>query len=170
MNRPNLNITINAKRALSRMLLLAALVAPLAAARATEWSFNLVGAPSALFDESPTGESISLTGACTFDPDKGMVQASGAVTVLNAADHPAPPLGTTLKGTWHATGFVSFIPGMLIISVHFDLALGAEQPNALLIVTEDGIQVTNFGPDKEEYTTMLGGSAQFHLHGKAEAP
>jgi len=164
MNRPNLNITINAKRALSRMLLLAALVAPVAAARADSWTFNLVGAPSALFDESPTGEYIRLTGAGTFDPVAGTVQASGSAVVFNAEDHPAPPLGPTLRGTWHATGFVSFVPGMLIISVHFDLALGAIHPNALLIVTEEGIQVTEFGPDHEGYTTMLGGSAMFHQH------
>jgi len=178
MKRPNLNITINAKRAVSRILLLAALAAPVAAARADVWSFNLVGAPSALDEESPTGEYIVLTGAGTFDADQNTVQASGSAVVFNAEDHPAPPLGPTLRGTWHATGIVSFTPdegahaghlgGTLVLNVHFDLALGAIAPNAALTIMEDGISVTEFGPDHEAYFALPGGSAVFHLHGQSE--
>lgn len=159
-------------------LLFAALLGSAAMAQAHVWSFNLINAPSALDEESKTGEYIQLTGAGTFDPDQGTVEASGSATVFNAFDHPAPPLGATLKGTWHATGFVSFSPdagsntghlgGTLKIKVHFDLALGAEQPNATLTVMEDGIDVTGFGPDHEEYFALPGGAALFHLHGNAE--
>jgi hypothetical protein len=156
-------------------LILAAGLGSAAVARADVWTFQLVNEPSALFEESPTGEFIQMSGSGTFDPQSGTVTASGSATVFNAADHPAPPLGTTLAGTWTATGFVSFEPsshgpkgGILILKVHFSLALGAEQPNALLILTQDGIDVTNFGPDGEVYSSLPGGSVKFHTTGKAK--
>ena len=168
-------------RRCSWALLLVSMLTPLATAQADVWSFNLVNAPKALEEEGGIGEYLQMTGSGTFDPDQGTVQASGSATVVNAIDHPAPPLGSTLKGTWHATGFVSFsadegahngnVGGMLVITIKFDLALGAEQPSAILTVMEDGIGVTGFGPDGEEYISEEGtGSAIFHLHGKAEAP
>ena len=144
-----------------------------AVARADVWTFRLVNEPAALFEESPTGEFIEMSGSGTFDPKTGTVEASGTATVFNAFDHPAPPLGATLEGTWTATGFVSFESsdhgrkgGVLILHVHFNPALGAEQPNALLILTNGGIAVTNFGPDGEDYSTLPGGSVKFQHKGK----
>ena len=167
------------KNRLPLVLLVAAALAPLSIAQAGSWSFNLFSAPAALDTESPTGEYLQMTGAGTFDPDQGIVQASGAAVVFNAEDHPAPPLGPTLRGTWTATGIVSFTPdegdhsghlgGTLVLNVHFDLALGVIHPNAVLTIMEDGISVSEFGPDHEEYFTIPGtGGAIFHLHGKSE--
>jgi hypothetical protein len=173
------NVQKTGLRRHSVALVLATLLAPLAVAQADSWSFNLIKAPTALFEESPTGEYIRLTGGGTFDPDTGTVQASGSATVFNAEDHPAPPLGPTLKGNWVATGIVSFTPdegsnpghlgGTLVLTVHFSLALGAIQPNAILTIMEDGIDVTAFGPDGEEFFALPGGGALFHHHGEAEA-
>jgi hypothetical protein len=167
----------------SLALLLASLLVSVTTTKADVWTFNLIGAPSALYSESECDpqESIQMTGSGQFDPDQGTFRASGAATVYNACDHPAPPHGETLKGTWTATAFLSFTPdaggkpgqsgGILMLVVHFDLATGKEQPNGILIVMEDGINVIRFGPGDngpETYDISTGGSALFHPHGKAE--
>jgi len=88
------------------VLLVIALLGPLAAAQAETWSFKLVNAPIALNTFSPTFESIRLSGGGTFDPALRVVAASGTFTLFNAFDHPNGP---TVHGTWHSTGFVSFM-------------------------------------------------------------
>lgn len=89
------------------VLLVIALLWPLAAARAETWSFKLVRAPIALNKASPKFESIRLTGGGTFDPVLCAVAASGTYTLFNAFDHPNGPV---VYGTWHSTGFISFTP------------------------------------------------------------
>ena len=91
------------------VLLVIALLWPLAAAQAEKaetWSFKLVNAPIALNSFSPTFESIRLSGGGTFDPALRAVAASGTFTLFNAFDHPNGPI---VHGTWHSTGFVSFM-------------------------------------------------------------
>jgi hypothetical protein len=87
------------------VLLVIALLGPLAAAQAETWSFKLVKAPIALNSASPKFESIRLSGGGTFDPALRAVAASGTYTLFNAFDHPNGPI---VHGTWHSTGFVSF--------------------------------------------------------------
>jgi hypothetical protein len=168
------------RRRHSLALLLVAMLGPLAAAQANTWSFNLINEPTALNEPSPFGEFIRMAGAGTFDPDQGTVQASGSATVFNAFDH---PLGPTLRDTWHATGFISFeadegsntghLGGSLTIMIELDRVQGGLVVNAILNVMEDGITVdflNDAGQVTEHYTTLPGGSALFHLHGKAEVP
>jgi hypothetical protein len=87
------------------VLLMIALLGPLASAQAETWSFKLVKAPIALNSASPKFESIRLSGGGTFDPALRAVAASGTYTLFNAFDHPNGPI---VHGTWHSTGFVSF--------------------------------------------------------------
>jgi hypothetical protein len=87
------------------VLLIIALLGPLAAAQAETWSFKLVKAPIALNSASPKFESIRLGGGGTFDPTLHAVAASGTYTLFNAFDHPNGPV---VHGTWCSTGFVSF--------------------------------------------------------------
>ncbi len=174
MNHPNVNRTgsltrSNGKRLgiFSLMLLFAALLGPLAAAQAGDfWSFNLFGRPTALNIDSPGGESISMTGAGIFDTEgEGFVAASGAYLLFNAGDHPNGPI---VRGTWHATGFVSFADGVLIIEIETHENVGGGVGTGELWVTEDGIA----GPIvfDEPYRVPVdgsGGGAKFHSHGDA---
>jgi len=166
----------------SLALLLGVMLTPWATAQANDWSFNLVGSPAATLDESSAGapgETIHMTGGGTFNAEQGIINASGSAVVFGATDHPAPPEGPTLRGTWQATEIVSFTPdegsnkgkvgGTLVMIVQFELALGAIHPTATVTVMEDGIMVADFGPDKEEYEPVEeSGGAFFHEHGQAE--
>jgi len=157
----------NGVRRCALALLLAGALVQLSAARADVWTFNLFGAPTAVLaedSEGAPGETITLTGAGTFDADQGTISAGGAAVLIGGTDHPFPPLGSTLRGTWHATEIMSFTPdegahsgnvgGMLVMKIQFDLALGNVRPTATVTVMEDGISIAGFGPDKEEYVTV----------------
>ena len=173
MNHPNINITGEQRRShgkhvgiFSLMLLLAALLAPVAAAQADDfWSFNLISAPVAVNINSPRHESIRMTGAGIFDTGEGFVVASGAYELFNAFDHPNGPI---VRGTWHSTGFVSFTDGLLIIEIetHDNGTVGVG--TGQLWVTEDGIAGPIYA--EEDYRVPAdgsGGGALFHSHGNA---
>ena len=156
------------KTGLGRYLLpalLITLMGPLAMAQADTWTFNLVGAPVAVNINSPGGESIHMTGAGTFDTGMGLVVASGAYELFNAFDHPNGPI---VRGTWHATGFVSFTDGMLVIEIETRDNVGGSLGTGELWVTVDGIAGPIYAD--EPYRIPSGGSgggAQFHSHGNA---
>jgi hypothetical protein len=166
MNCPDLKITTNPMRGLSRMLLVASLLGFQAAAQANDaWTFNLVNAPVAININSPGHESIRMTGAGTFDPVAGTVQASGAYELFNAFDHPNGPI---VRGTWVATGFVSFEDGVLKIEIATQDNTGGGTGTGEMWITTDGIAGPIYAG--EPYRIPVGGSgggAKFHAHGNA---
>ena len=162
MNCLKLNNTTKVSRILCPLLLGAALLSFTMGARAEAWTFNLVNAPVAINIDSPGHESIRMTGAGTFDPVTGAVQAGGAYELFNAFDHPNGPI---VRGTWYATGFVSFEDGVLKIEI-------AVQDNTVpgigtgeMWISTEGIAGPIYAG--EPYRIPAGGSgggAQFHSH------
>jgi hypothetical protein len=160
---------LSRKTFLFKSLILATLFVPLAATRAASdaWSFNLVSAPVALNINSPGHESVRMTGAGTFDTGEagGVVKASGAYELFNAFDHPNGPI---VRGTWRATGFISFSNGMLKIEIETHDNVGGGVGTGELWVTTDGIAGPIYaGEDYEIPTGGSGGSVSFHEHGNA---
>lgn len=158
----------------SGLLLVIALVWPLAAARAETWNFKFVRAPIALNKASPKFESIRMTGGGTFDPALCAVAASGTYTLFKAFDHPNGPI---VHGTWHSTGFVSFMSakwsddddegdGVLTISIATVDADGTPGTGQVTLMN-NGIQ----GPiyDAEPYIVPphgSGGGVAFERNGR----
>ena len=151
----------------SLMLLLAASLGPQTFARAGEfWTFNLVSAPVAVNIFSPGGESIRMTGAGVFEVGEGgSVLASGAYELFNAFDHPNGPI---VRGTWEATGFVSFEDDMLTIEIATRDNVGGGTGTGTLVVSEDGIGGFIYaGETYAEPPGGSGGGAKFHAAGHA---
>jgi hypothetical protein len=139
------------------LLMIIALLGPVAAAQARTWSFKLVRAPIALNGASPTFESIRLSGGGTFDPRLRAVAASGTYTLFNAFDHPNGPV---VHGTWHSTGFVSFtaaessdddddddVGGVLTISIETTDAGGTTRTGEEITFMRNGIHGRIYGPE-----------------------
>lgn len=112
----------------SRMVLLAALLGPLAAAQAQTWSFRIVNAPIALNKNSPKFESIRITGSGTFDPVLGVVSACGTYTLYNAFDHPNGPV---IHATWHSSTFVGWLEAgkSSMLTIKFESSDPLANPN-----------------------------------------
>jgi hypothetical protein len=162
-----LNHTTKPMRLLSPMLLLGALIGFQAAAQAGDfWAFNLVNAPVAININSPKFESIRMTGAGIFETGEGGgVLASGAYELFNAFDHPNGPI---VRGTWTATGFISFDGTTLKMEIATKDNTGGGTGTGELWVTTDGIAGPIYAG--EPYRIPAGGSgggAMFHNHGNA---
>jgi hypothetical protein len=149
-------------------LIISFLAMPAVAANTTV-SFELDG-PQISANPS-TGATIHTTGAGSFDPSANTVVASGSFTEFN-------PIGSVAaRGTWVATGFVSFTPfggpnpgtqgGTLQISVTLFIG-GAPQTSVPMTVNclvnaspsftgDEGITIGDF-------TKSLRGHTLFHLN------
>lgn len=143
------------------VLLLAALLGPVAVAQADTWTFKIVSAPVALNKNSPKFESIRITGSGTFDPELGVVSACGTYTLFNAFDHPNGPV---INATWHSSTFVSWVQdegskghrGVLTISFESSDPLANPTGGGQITLMRDGIT----GPivAGEPYIVPPGGS------------
>lgn len=163
-----INIQNTGLRRHSLGLLVLAVLAPLAAAQADTWSFELFKAPVAVNKNSPRHESIRVTGSGSLDPSVGMVTACGTYTLFNAFDHPNGPL---VHGTWHSTGLVSFSQdsngsrgGVLVINIETTDLEGGGVGTGSMTITGDGVA----GPIVADEPYIIpadgsGGGAKFHL-------
>ena len=100
INKANLLAGMNRKKLVihSLVLLLAALLWPLASAQAELYSFTLVGPNVA---QNGSGDTIRVTGAGLFNTDSSAVAGRGAFAKYDAAGN------VTARGTWAATSFES---------------------------------------------------------------
>lgn len=127
---------------LSFALLLAAVLGSASTAQAETWKFRIVSAPVALNKNSPRFESIRVTGSGTFDPDLGVVTASGTYTLFNAFDHPNGPV---INAVWHSSTFVSWAQddkrhrGVLTISFESSDPLANPTGGGRIILMSDGV-------------------------------
>ena len=162
---------------ISSFMLLAALLASVATARAAIYNFQLDG-PNTAADAA--GNVIAITGSGRFDTTEKTVAASGSFTVYDSQ-------GTVLsKGTWAANKFVAFesygglnrgfetgllqmsialwtrrgspIPGILPMTVYCE---PGEVPGPAEANSEDGITVGQF-------TESTGGFTLFQRIGPKE--
>ena len=156
--------------------LLAAVLSTLAIASPTgstdpTYSFNFTG-PSTAEDPS-TLNTIQLTGSGSFDTaDSGTVIGSGSFTIFNSGG------AVISRGTWKATGFVSFCSrggpnpglqgGVLVITVSLNggapvnmtvncRVKGPSVPDNPCSPGPEGVAVGNF-------TNITGGHTLFHLN------
>ncbi len=142
------------------------LLASATQATVSSYSFNLVG-PQTTGDGA--GNTIQTTGSGSFDTQAETVVASGSFNSTG---------GVVTKGTWTATGFVSFQPfggpnpglqgGVLQILVTMSFASGGQETNVPMSVTcrihapsgftgEEGITIGSF-------TKVIRGATLFHLN------
>ena len=109
---------------------------PVAEAANQTYGFNLVGPQ---ITSAASGASVRTTGSGSFDPVAQTVIASGSFTQFNADGSVAA------RGTWVATGFVSFIAfggptpgtqgGVLQITVTLSFQGGGQQTDVPMAVT-----------------------------------
>lgn len=143
------------------------------------WGFNLQGAPTAVNQESSTGEFMRLTGSGLFDTTLHKVIASGSFSIFGAFDE--SPAGL-FRGTWVATDLGSFAPaggpspglqgGTLTITTTFNFSAGFSLSGIQLTVvcpyvngafqeSNDAI-IVQLEPD-ETFTKPPGGSGGFTI-------
>ncbi len=149
-------------------LLLSSRLSPPVAARATAYSFNLIGPNTA---ENPFGRTIRVTGSGTFDTGAKSVVASGSFTTFLAN-------GSRFRsGTWQATAFTSFAPfggpnpgtqgGVLKITITLFPDGIAPITGLPMIVTCLVNAPTGFTGDEGttvgDFTEKTGGHTLFHL-------
>jgi hypothetical protein len=187
MNHPSINtsgLLIRASRGTLRryasMLLLAAVLASMATARATDWGFNLIKGPTV---ETADGEILRMTGSGTFNPDSNTASGGGSFLAFNAFDE-VPGTGI-IRGTWEVTGFDNFSPdgglspgaqgGTLNIEILFSFEVGivgGTLPGTLTVIcpfdgvafpeTNDAIMFTSpFMP--EAFIFPTDGFTAFHI-------
>jgi hypothetical protein len=145
-------------------------VATPAVAGNTTFSFSLTG-PQITANPS-TGATIRTTGAGSFDPSASTVVASGSFTEFNANGSVAA------RGTWLATGFVSFTlfggpdpgtqGGTLQITVTLFVQGGAPQTGVpmtvnCLIDAPSGFLGAE-GDTIGDFTVSVRGRTLFHLN------
>jgi len=153
----------------SLVLLLAALLSPLAIAQGAVYSFNL-DPPNTAADES--GNVIRVTGAGVFDTGSGAVRATGSFTIFNSAG------AVTGRGTWRATDFGSFDSfggpspgfqgGVLEITVTLFPQGGSPITDVPMSITCLVNAPPGFTEDEGttvgDFTEKTGGTTLFHLH------
>ena len=149
-------------------LLMLVLAAPAAVAANTTVSFSLQG-PQTTADPT-TGAAVVTTGAGSFSSSASTVVASGAFTQFNADGSVAG------KGTWVATGFVSFDGfggpnpgvqgGQLLITVTLFFQGGGQQTGVPMSVTCLVNAPPGFteGVTLGDFTSPVHGRTLFHLN------
>ena len=149
--------------------LLPSRLAPPIAASGTTFSFNLIGPNTAV--NSSVGETIGVTGAGTFDPGAGTVEASGAFIVFNSAG------AEVTLGNWKATAFNGFNAfggpnpgtqgGVLEITATFFPNNGGALKGVPMSVTCLVNAPSGFTEDEgttiADFTEKTGGTTLFHL-------
>jgi hypothetical protein len=151
-------------------LVMLVLATPAAVAANTTVSFELDG-PQITANPS-TGATIRTTGGGSFDPSAGTVVASGSFAEFN------PNGSVAARGTWVATGFVSFTlfggpnpgtqGGTLQITITLFVQGGASQTGVPMTVNCLIDAPPNFtgaeGDTIGDFTDSVRGHTLFHLN------
>jgi hypothetical protein len=174
MKNPNTNrANLNRKRPLicSLVLLLAALLWPVASVHASIYGFTLLNPNTSI--NPANSQTIRLDGTGVFDTSLNSVAARGTFKIIAAN-------GTVVsRGTWKGTAFNSFVSdgglnpgsqgGTLMIWVTLFPKGGAPVPNQLMTVicpfeqSEGVFHEDEDGTKLGSFTTITGGITVFQL-------
>lgn len=162
-------MTVGAVAALATALLAGSPAAATATDTATGYSFDLVGANTAVSPDGGTmaspGDRISVTGSGTFDPAAGTVRAKGRFVHYSST-------GTVMcQGTWKATGLTGFTGfgtddqgtagGVVSMTVsHYCTTMGMTMPGIPMTVTSTVNAPAGYteGVTMGEFTQPTGGT------------